>query len=91
VWHDLRVQTSLGHWLDDVRLRSIDPPHRVEWEATGASGVIKLEPSGWGTTVRVEADPHPGPAWERLQRRYMLERSIRDLLDELGRRTLQRR
>jgi hypothetical protein len=91
VWHHLRARTSLNHWLGDVRLRSIDPPHRLEWEAPGASGVIKLESSGWGTTVRVEAEPHPGPAWERLQKRYALERSLRELLDELGTRTLKRR
>jgi hypothetical protein len=91
VWYHLRSRTNLSHWLGEVRLISVDPPHRLEWDATGASGVITLESSGWGTTVRVEAEPHRAPAWERLQKRYALERSIRKLLDELGANTLKRR
>jgi hypothetical protein len=90
VWHRIRSQVILSHWLGDVQLRSIDPPHRLEWDAPGASGVIKLESSGWGTTVRVEAEPYPGPAWERLRKRYTLERCLCQLLDELGTSTLKR-
>jgi hypothetical protein len=90
VWDDLRLVTRLGHWLGDVRLRTADPPHRLEWGAPGASGAISLESSEWGTTVRVQADPNPGPAWERLQSRYLLERSLRELLNDLSRSSLKR-
>jgi hypothetical protein len=91
VWDDLRSASRLSHWLGDVRVRAIDPPRRLEWDAPGASGAISLESSGWGTTVRVQADPDRGPAWERLQRRYLLERSLQGLLDELSRSSLRRR
>jgi hypothetical protein len=91
VWYHLRSRVSLDRWLGEVRLRTIDPPHRLEWDSTGATGTIELEPTAWGTTVRVGADPQPGPAWERLQQRYALERSLRELLDELGVSTLKRR
>ena len=91
VWDDLRAASRLSHWLGDVRIRAVDPPHRLEWDAPGASGAISLESSGWGTTVRVQAEPERGPAWERLQMRYRLERSLRGLLDELSRTSLRRR
>jgi hypothetical protein len=90
VWDDLRLETRLTHWLGDVRVRTVDPPHRLEWDAPGASGVISLESSGWGTTVRVQADPDRGPAWERLQSRYLLERSLLELLNDLSRSSLKR-
>jgi hypothetical protein len=90
VWDDLRLGTRLSRWLGDVRVRTIDPPHRLEWDAPGVSGAISLESSGWGTTVRVQADPDRGPAWERLQSRYLLERALRELLNDLSRSSLKR-
>jgi hypothetical protein len=89
VWDDLRLATRLIHRLGDVRVRTIDPPHRLEWDAPGASGVIILESSGWGTTLRVQAEPDRGPAWERLQKRYVLERSLLELLNDLSRSSLK--
>ena len=89
VWDDVRSESRLNQWLGDVRLSTIEPPHRLEWTTPAARGAIRLEPSGWGTTVRVQAEPHGGVAWERLQARYVLERSLRGLLDDLGRRSLR--
>lgn len=91
VWDDLRSETRLSQWLGEVRVTALDPPHRLEWDTPAARGVIKLESSGWGTTVRMQAEPLKGPAWERLQTRYVLERSLPRLLDDLSRSSLKRR
>jgi hypothetical protein len=61
-----------------------NPPHRLEWDAQGASGVIELESSGWGTKVRVLVEMDKAPAWERLHARYAVERALGELLDDLG-------
>jgi hypothetical protein len=90
VWDDLRSTTRLSQWLGQVRLTSVEPPHRLEWDTPSARGVIELESSGWGTTVRVRAEPLPGPAWDRLQARYVLEHSLPRLLDDLSRSSLRR-
>jgi hypothetical protein len=90
VWEELNSATRLGHWLGEVRLTAVDPLNRLEWEAGGASGVIELESLGWGTMVRMQAEVDRGPAWERLQLRYSLERALRDLLDDLSRGSLKR-
>jgi Polyketide cyclase / dehydrase and lipid transport len=89
LWDDLASESKLSGWLGEVRVRAADPPHRLEWDVRGASGVIELESAGWGTRVRVQADVDRLPAWERLQARYALERSLRELLDHLSSGSLQ--
>ena len=64
LWDDLASENRLSGWLGEVRVSAAYPPHRLEWDARGASGVIELEPAGWGTTVRVHADMDRLPAWE---------------------------
>ena len=90
VWEELNSATKLGHWLGEVRVNAVDPLHRLEWKAGSASGVIELESLGWGTMVRMQAEADRAPAWERLQLRYSLERSLGDLLDDLSKRSLKR-
>jgi hypothetical protein len=90
VWEELARQTTLSRWLGEVRLSVADPLHVLEWDAPGASGVIELESSGWGTRVRVEAEMNGAHAWDRLQARYALERSINALLDDLSKSSLKR-
>jgi hypothetical protein len=90
VWEELSSATRLGNWLGEVRVSAVDPPHRLEWDTPGASGVIMLESLGWGTRVRVQAETGRAPAWERLQLRYALERSLRELLDDLSKSSLRR-
>jgi hypothetical protein len=90
LWDDLASESRLSDWLGAVRVIAAHPPHRLEWDARGASGVIELEPAGWGTKVRVRADMDRLPAWERLQARYALERSFRELLDQLNSGSLRR-
>lgn len=89
VWDELAPESTLSRWLGEVRVSAVDPPHRLEWDARGASGVIELESSGWGTKVRVQAEMDRAPAWERLQARYTLERSVSALLDDLSKRSLK--
>jgi hypothetical protein len=84
LWDDLASGGRLSGWLGEVRVSAAYPPHRLEWDARGASGVIELESAGCGTTVRVHADMNRLPAWERLQARYALERSFRELLNHLS-------
>jgi hypothetical protein len=84
LWDDLLSESRLSGWLGEVRVSAAYPPHRLEWDAPGASGVIELESAGWGTRVRVHADIDRLPAWEKLQARYALERSFRELLDHLS-------
>jgi hypothetical protein len=90
VWEELARQTTLSHWLGEIRVSIADPLHVLEWTAASASGVIELKPSGWGTRVRVQAEMNGAPAWERLQARYMLERSISAFLDDLTKNSLKR-
>jgi hypothetical protein len=84
LWDELLSQTRLSRWLGDVRVSAAESPHRLEWDARGASGVIELESSGWGTKVRVRAEMDRAPAWERMHARYALERSLCELLDDLS-------
>lgn len=90
VWAQLSSPTRLGAWLGEVRISAVDPPHRLEWETPRARGVIELEPLGWGTRIRVQAETDQVPAWERLQLRYALDRSLRGLLDDLSKGSLRR-
>jgi hypothetical protein len=91
LWDELASETKLSGWLGEVRVSAAYPPHRLEWDARGASGVIELESSGWGTKVRVQAEMDRAPAWERLHARYALERCFRELLDDLSSSSLKSR
>jgi hypothetical protein len=89
LWEELASEASLSRWLYGVRVRAMEPPHRLEWDTKGASGVIELQGSGWGTKVRLRAETERAPAWERLQARYAVERSLRELLDDLSANSLK--
>jgi hypothetical protein len=84
LWDELASEASLSPWLGEVRVSAMQPPCHLEWDTQGASGVIELEPSGWGTKVRLQAETERAPAWERLLARYALERSLLGLLDHLS-------
>ena len=57
LWEELSSEQGLSRWLGDVRVSSAEPPNRLEWDSDVARGVIELEASGWGTTVRALAEP----------------------------------
>jgi hypothetical protein len=84
LWEEIGSDAGLSRWLGEVRVLAAEAPTRLEWDRDGASGVIELEASGWGTKIRAQADPGQAPAWERMQGKYELERSLRQLLDHLG-------
>lgn len=84
LWAQIGSGAGLSRWLGDVRVLAAEAPTRLEWDRDGASGVIELEASGWGTKIRAQADPGQVPAWERLHGGHELERSLRRLLDDLG-------
>jgi hypothetical protein len=84
LWAQIGSDAGLSRWLGEVRVLAAEAPNRVEWDRDGASGVIELESSGWGTKVRAQADPGRVPAWERVRGGQELERCLRRLLDDLG-------
>jgi uncharacterized protein YndB with AHSA1/START domain len=84
LWDKLCDRPGLARWLGDVHVQTLQPPNRIEWSFRGASGVIELEPSRWGTTVRARVKSAQLPAWERLAARYEMERALRELFADLG-------
>jgi hypothetical protein len=54
LWAELSSPDRLGHHLGEVgeiRVTTVEPECKVEWETDGAKGVVELEQSGWGTKV----------------------------------------
>jgi hypothetical protein len=54
LWAELSSPERLGHHFGEVgeiRLTKVEPESKVEWEADGATGVVELKQSGWGTKV----------------------------------------
>jgi hypothetical protein len=62
LWAELSDPEALMRHLGDfgaLRITKAEPETKVEWETEGASGVVQLKPSGWGTkvTLSVTRDP----------------------------------
>jgi hypothetical protein len=54
LWSELSNPEALARHLahfGEIRITSVEPETKVEWEAEGASGVVHLKQSGWGTKV----------------------------------------
>lgn len=54
LWSEVSDAESLARHLDGVqqiRITRTEPETAVEWEADGASGSVRLQPSGFGTKV----------------------------------------
>ncbi|HEV7936582.1 MAG TPA: hypothetical protein VGP18_00990 [Solirubrobacteraceae bacterium] len=54
LWSELSNPQALARHLSelgDVRITAVEPETKVEWEAEGASGIVHLKQSGWGTKV----------------------------------------
>jgi hypothetical protein len=84
LWDELCCEPGLARWLGEVNVRKLEAPNRITWDARGATGVIELESSGWGTKVRARVEPARVPAWERLMARQNYEPGLKQLLDDLG-------
>lgn len=84
LWDELCCEPGIARWLGEVQIRELEAPNRIAWDGRGASGVIELVSSGWGTKVRARVEPARVPAWERLRARYDFEQGLKRLLDDLG-------
>jgi hypothetical protein len=54
LWSELSNPDALARHLSElgeIRITAVEPETKVEWEAEGASGVVHLKQSGWGTKV----------------------------------------
>jgi hypothetical protein len=54
LWSELSNPEALARHLSElgeIRITSTEPETKVEWEAEGASGIVHLKQSGWGTKV----------------------------------------
>ncbi|HXP99302.1 MAG TPA: hypothetical protein VN845_04450 [Solirubrobacteraceae bacterium] len=71
LWSELSNPEALARHLSglgEIRITSVEPETKVEWESEGASGIVQLKQSGWGTRVTlsvrrgapaVEQEPTP--------------------------------
>lgn len=54
LWSELSNPEALARHLaeiGEIRITSVEPETKVEWEAEGATGIVQLKQSGWGTKV----------------------------------------
>jgi hypothetical protein len=67
LWAELSDPAALARHLGElgeIRITRVEPEKTVEWESAGATGAVRLKPSGWGTkvTLTVTRDvPAPEP------------------------------
>ena len=68
LWAELSESTLLGRMLGEpfgeITITRRTPESSIEWESERAAGAIELEPSGFGTRVRLTAQIAPPPATE---------------------------
>lgn len=94
LWAELegeRLKDALG----DATIRPTDPERELAWEADGAAGIARLEPSSWGTKVTLTAEVEEQVAqrgvWSRWRaapqqapKHEDLEQKLETVLDDLG-------
>jgi hypothetical protein len=65
LWSELSDPEALARHLGDfgdIKITSVEPETKVEWETEAASGVVHLKQSGWGTKVTLSVTrPMPTP------------------------------
>ena len=54
LWAELEGD-RLGAAVGAVNVRATEPERELAWEADGAAGLARLEPSSWGTKVTLTA------------------------------------
>jgi hypothetical protein len=65
LWSELSDAELLGRHLGDlgeIRIKRIETERAVDWEADGANGSVRLEPSGFGTRVTLSLTREPPEA-----------------------------
>jgi hypothetical protein len=66
LWTELSDPDALARHLSElgeIRITAVEPETKVEWESEGASGVVQLKQSGWGTKVTLSVT-HTAPVVE---------------------------
>jgi hypothetical protein len=89
LWEEL---SHIEQWLGEVQVWRHEPPTRLSWTGRGAQGTIELEPSGWGTKVRAQAET-AGGLFDRFRGGDAapdFERRLTELLDHLGSSSLKK-
>jgi hypothetical protein len=77
LWADLSNPETLARRLGEfgeIRITHLVPETTVAWEGERASGTVEIEPSGWGTKVRLSAQPKPPAIEEEMLTEDDLER-----------------
>jgi hypothetical protein len=99
LWAELEGD-RLGAAVGAVNVRATEPERELAWEADGAAGLARLEPSSWGTKVTLTAWVEEQEAqvaelgfWGRFRKRPAdeppapptdIEARLETLLDDLG-------
>jgi hypothetical protein len=94
LWAELEGD-RLADAVGQVTVRSTEHERELAWEAEGARGTARLEPSSWGTKVTLTAEIEEQVArqgiWERWRGRPApapvhpdIEAKLTDVLDSLG-------
>ena len=94
LWEELQGE-RLPEALGGAQVSPKEAERELAWEAQGASGTARLEPSSWGTKVTLTAEVEEQVAdlglWERMRgmtpppsRAPEIERRLEGLLDDLG-------
>jgi hypothetical protein len=94
LWAELEGD-RLADAVGAVSVRPTEHERELVWEADGAHGTARLEPSSWGTKVTLTADVEDAVArqgmWDRLLGRRPdppphpdIEDRLGDVLDRLG-------
>jgi hypothetical protein len=66
LWSEISNPEALARHLSElgeIRITAVEPETKVKWEAEGASGVVQLKQSGWGTKVTLSVT-RAAPAME---------------------------
>ena len=65
LWAEISDPEALARHLGEfgeIRITKVEPEHTVAWEGDLASGIARIESSGWGTKVVLTAEiPEPEP------------------------------
>jgi hypothetical protein len=94
LWAELegeRLEAAVG----PMTVKTTEPERELAWEANGAAGLARLEPSSWGTKVTLTAWVEEQVAdkgfWGRMFRRQPpppshdgMEEKLQSVLDDLG-------
>jgi len=62
LWAELSSPEALARHLGDfgdIKITSVEPETKVEWEAEEVSGIVHLKQSGWGTKVTLSVTRTP--------------------------------